>query len=338
MVKMFQKTISIIIPVYNGEKRIRYCIDSIINQKVPNVEIIVVNDGSTDKTAQILASYSSRYKGLVKVFSQENKGVSSARNKGIELALGNWIMFVDVDDYLEPNTLKRIIEYKKLNDFDLIIAGFYLKDEVRDTSKYKIQEFHDRKDIGNLLIQDQWTQHIPLKVPSGKLFKTELIKKLKLKFNENFSIAEDTMFVTEYYMHIQNLVYFCGPFYVYWRSVNSLSTIGIADLVELTKARMEVLKIQKKFAQYYLDESVDTYMKENIIDDYKTIVLNAAKGNKKVKDINESLNLFFNDVNVKKYARMPSKETFLEKVILKIIKLRLYMLVKIMIKLVKIMY
>lgn len=111
--------ISIIIPVYNVEEYIRNCLDSLLNQNCENYEIICVNDGSTDSSPQILDDYASNNSNI-RVFHQENKGVSVSRNTGIGIAQGEYILFVDSDDWIEENTLEELVKRTRANLHDMI--------------------------------------------------------------------------------------------------------------------------------------------------------------------------------------------------------------------------
>ena len=109
------KKVSIIIPVYNTEKYLEKCLDSIINQEYRNLEIIIVNDGSTDNSMAIIKKYQ-KLDSRIKVFEQPNKGAGSARNKGLDNATGDYISFVDSDDYVSPLFIKKLVEAFKEDD------------------------------------------------------------------------------------------------------------------------------------------------------------------------------------------------------------------------------
>ena len=102
--------ISVVIPVYNAAPYLQRCLDSIYSQSYKNLEIICINDGSTDKSLEILSTYAKKEKRLV-VISQENKGASAARNAGIERATGDFISFIDADDYILPGLYEKFMEY-----------------------------------------------------------------------------------------------------------------------------------------------------------------------------------------------------------------------------------
>ena len=118
------KLISIIVPVYNAEKTIKKCIDSILAQTYRNFELILINDGSRDSSLNILKEYENTDERIV-VISQENSGVSVARNKGIDSARGDYIIFVDSDDYISENALEVLKgEIEKNSKLDMVISGF----------------------------------------------------------------------------------------------------------------------------------------------------------------------------------------------------------------------
>lgn len=123
--------ISIIVPVYNTEKYLHKCVDSILAQTFPDFEILLVNDGSTDSSRQICESYANK-DSRIKVFNKENEGVSSARNVGIENAKGEWITFVDSDDWINERTLEVAIKQAMCNDADICCYDFRVIDKDKE--------------------------------------------------------------------------------------------------------------------------------------------------------------------------------------------------------------
>ena len=118
--------ISVLIPVYNGEKFIENCVYSVINQKFKDIEIIIINDGSSDNTGYICRELEKKYHNITYLI-QKNLGVSAARNKGIQNAKGEYLLFLDSDDYLAENSLEKIYIKMKENDLDALTfdAGIY---------------------------------------------------------------------------------------------------------------------------------------------------------------------------------------------------------------------
>lgn len=117
--------VSIIIPVYNVEKYLRTCLDSIVAQTLPNIEAIIVNDGSKDGSLAILKEYEEQYQDLITVYTTENRGVSHARNYGIDRASGEYLLFVDSDDFIEPNMCELLYEKAKKDDNDIVICKYF---------------------------------------------------------------------------------------------------------------------------------------------------------------------------------------------------------------------
>lgn len=136
--------VSIIVPFYNVEKYIKKCLDSVLNQTYNNYEIIIINDGSTDNTSKILESYKSDKK--IKIINQENKGLSNARNTGVSNAKGDYILFIDSDDFIEKELLE--ILNKTIKDEDLVRFQIRILDETNKIIKeYKEETFNNLNGI-----------------------------------------------------------------------------------------------------------------------------------------------------------------------------------------------
>ena len=141
--------ISIITPVYNTEKLLEKCIKSIIKQTFFNYELILVNDGSTDKSGEICNMYEKQDSRII-VIHQHNQGSSAARNKGLSLARGKYIVFVDSDDWLEPYYLQNMLDCALNNNADIVISAFYINDDSHDSQFFKNKpETIDRTTILN---------------------------------------------------------------------------------------------------------------------------------------------------------------------------------------------
>ena len=173
--------ISVIIPVYKSEKYLEKCFDSILKQTFDDFEIIVVNDGSPDSSQQIIDRYKEQYPEKIKAFVQENKGQAAARNFGLQYAEGEYISFVDSDDYIETNAYKTAYTYAKDNDIDIVCFGMY---EVNDGERHAIDYRFVRNEepkISYLLNETS---------PCNKLIKRSIFSENGLKFTEN-RIYED---------------------------------------------------------------------------------------------------------------------------------------------------
>lgn len=192
--------ISIIVPVFRVEQYIRECIDSIIAQTYRNWELILVDDGSPDRSGQICDEYAEK-DNRIKVIHQENGGVSSARNIGIELAQGEYITFIDADDYVDSNYLE---EFAPKGD-DLYIENFIRFGEINKT-----EVCTDNIDRSNVTeIRTYWAELLKKTLflaPWCKLFKKDVILANSIRFPLGMKNAEDIHFCLEYIMYVQSLV------------------------------------------------------------------------------------------------------------------------------------
>ena len=194
------KLISIIMPVYNAEKYLNRSIESIMNQTYNNIEIILVNDGSTDNSLEICTNYQEK-DNRIKLINQENKGVSFARNKGIDESTGDYIMFIDSDDYIEKNMIEDMVEKIIEDDIDLIISGIkmsYIKNgQVIQEEKYQLKDkMYTIEEMLNDILID--IDLICICGPCCKLYKTEIIKNNRIKFTNEFTMGEDTWYNLDY--------------------------------------------------------------------------------------------------------------------------------------------
>lgn len=210
--------ISFIIPVYNAEKYLEGCLQSISNQSFVDFEILVVNDGSTDNSLEILNQYQ-KIEPRLKIFSQENKGVSVARNVGMENAWGEYLTFVDADDVLAPDILSSLYSEIKNSFHDLVIANFKSKNGNREIDFKNIEKDYISKEE---LISDFITWKLKIRLGSF-LIKNSLIKNNNLKFEERLKYAEDVHFITKalYYSSSVKIVTELMYIYLY----NDYSTI-----------------------------------------------------------------------------------------------------------------
>lgn len=185
--------ISVIVPVYNRQKCIRRCIQSIQKQSYHNLEIIIIDDGSTDQSGEI-CDLLQKEDGRIFVFHQKNQGVSKARNRGIDLAHGKYIQFVDSDDTVEISMCEKMVSRQKQTNADLIICGYNLIDKktnvpVQGTDSY----FACLKDLEVEL--GYYLENFLIHSPCNKLYIRE---KIKDKFDANYSLGEDLLFNVDY--------------------------------------------------------------------------------------------------------------------------------------------
>lgn len=209
--------LSIIIPVFNAERYLGKCLESVFDQdlQVLDFEVIVINDGSTDDSEQIILRYSSRHHNLL-YLKQTNKGVSVARNAGLELAKGEYITFVDSDDQIEKDSLKKIIEKLETDSLDILyplIDTYSESGERLDNIGYK--GLYD--EIKRGILQERRT--FP-----PTFYRKELVK--DFRFNPRISFGEDTVFNAKAQALADRVAFVNIPYYRYTVRENSLSKQG----------------------------------------------------------------------------------------------------------------
>ena len=223
---MNEKKFSIIVPVYNIETVISRCIESILKQTLDGFELILINDGSLDRSGKICDAYQKK-DSRVKVIHQKNSGVSNARNSGLKIASGKYIIFIDGDDYIEKEYLERICN----SECDLVITGRTVRDADGEILEYN-------KSSGNNVvnantIEDLFNKNI-LNCCYAKRFTRDIIVKNNIRFNEDLKVIEDTVFVVEYIQHCKNVKMIDNCDYQYVRyGENTLSSSPInVELIE----------------------------------------------------------------------------------------------------------
>lgn len=174
--------ISVIVPVYNTEKYLDKCIKSILKQTFREFEILVVDDGSQDGSAQIIRSYEQRYPELIRAFFQENRGQSSARNLALRNAQGEYISFIDSDDFIGPDFLKQLYETAKRNSSDMVICNYTKVSENGEPIKKFDVNFTDG------------VVRIPSYTACNRLIRKEILDKFQIFYKEGV-ICEDIPFI-----------------------------------------------------------------------------------------------------------------------------------------------
>lgn len=202
--------VSIVVPIYNAKKYLNCCINSILQQTYENFELILVDDGSADGSLEICNNYE-RDDKRIKVIHKVNGGVSSARNAGIESATGDYILFIDSDDYIEENYIQTLVENCS-DDCDLVVCGFTYdfgskktENKVEEVNCLTIEEY--KKKFNSLYAKSLTNS------PFGKLYKSELVK--DIAFDISVPLGEDLIFNLDYLKRCKNIkiIPYAGYFY-----------------------------------------------------------------------------------------------------------------------------
>lgn len=207
--------LSFIVPVYNTEKYLKRCIDSLLNSGANEYEIILVNDGSSDSSGSICEYFEQLYPEKIRLISKENKGVSAARNDGINIAKGTHILFVDSDDYILEKSLSGI---NLDEDVDFFVFEYTTKLEHNVTGNTAIKkEAIDVLELAEKILYKRYydTNKYNFSSPWAKIYKKDIIDSNQLKFHESLAIGEDMLFNLQYVIGCSSYMMIAKPVYYF---------------------------------------------------------------------------------------------------------------------------
>ena len=218
-----EKIVSIIIPVYNAEKCLGYCLNSIASQTYRNLEIILVNDGSTDDSLKICNNYAF-LDSRIRVIDIPNAGVSNARNVGLKAATGEYIEFADADDVLNPKMVETLVDKMDTYQSDLVICGFEMVSLNSNQQPQDIIHFNSAS-LGEECVYTQqlffeklscilWRTSL-LECPWNKMFRKDIIRNYNLQFPIDKSLGEDFCFNIDYFAYVDKVVILSDELYYY---------------------------------------------------------------------------------------------------------------------------
>lgn len=248
------KKVSVIIPVYNCENYISKSVESVINQDISEVEIILVDDGSTDNSLKVCESLSSKYRNI-KVISQENKGPGAARNAGLKVATGDYVTFLDGDDLLPKNIFNKVYSILKDSNSDIFIGNILCFNDVRTWYLPYMKDVFLPKGIiksGKFLEMQEVNESASV---CNKWFKLNLIRRNNIRFNETIRVGEDLLFTQEAFLRSEKIVTKNIDIYKY-RLINKDSLIKKSNVDFFNN----LVELQSKL--------VDLYKSTNISSDY----------------------------------------------------------------------
>ena len=228
--------VSVIVPVYNGEKSIKRCSDSILNQDYPELELILVDDGSRDCSWEIMQALAAA-DHRVKAIHQENGGVSSARNRALAEASGTFVQFADVDDWLPMDATKLLVREMEAQSSELVVGDFYRVVDGNVSEKGSIAS-------GGTLTLQQYADEMMLSpadlyygVLWNKLYRRDIIERYGIRMDENISYSEDMIFNLEYLLHVKNIAILKAPVYYYQYTKGSLvdQSLNLSSTIKMKK-------------------------------------------------------------------------------------------------------
>jgi glycosyltransferase involved in cell wall biosynthesis len=266
--------ISVIVPVYKVEKYINRCIESIINQSYTNLEIILVDDGSPDRCGEIIDNYAKADK-RIKVIHKNNGGLSDARNKGVQNTSGEFILFVDSDDWLENQMIAELVHNQVKFQADVVQAAFfyayedYLLFDNRYYQKGDAPVILENNALMNELVINERVKNFAW----GKLYKTEIIKDLPFKKGVLF---EDVFWAHQVMHRVKKYVIMHQPLYYYLQRSDSIVSNYTSRNLDIIKG---LLERQCFIEEYYDDLSNESYkvLTKTILIHYNLLLLNSKK-------------------------------------------------------------
>ena len=265
--------ISIIVPVYNAEKYIKKCMDSLVKQSKKELEFIIVNDGSTDHSEKIIQSYQD---ARIKYFKNKNQGIGKTRNFGIKEATGEYITFLDSDDYLPNDAIDNLYKLAQKNKLDLVVSDYYVDNKNIKSEKIKSFPITNVKKNPNLIFDINLA-------PLNKLYKKELIE--NIKFEENLKY-EDAPFVIESIIKAKRIGKLDKETYYYVVNPNSETTIRderIFDIFKILDIIGRLVENKKELTEVYKTLCIRIICNYNIQQRYQ----------KKLKTANRFINKGF---------------------------------------------
>lgn len=267
--------ISIIIPFYNLENYIERCLRSVLSQTYENLEIIIIDDGSTDKSSNIINKYTLKDK-RISYYKQTNKGPGSARNFGIEKCNGRFITFIDGDDYIKADMIEKLVLPMINNNADLALCNYKMDNEKLTNQQYSETIYEKIEDIAKVMLKDMWKDRICTFMSFGKIYKTETIKTHNIKFPEDINNAEDLVFSIKYWHHVRKLFYTNKPLYIHTERKDSLSRKNL-QLSHVAKGRQ---LFNNLFIEYFENNNLlDKFpeVKKIKLESKKTLAVDALR-------------------------------------------------------------
>ena len=243
--------VSIIIPVYNAEKCIRRCVDSVLTQEFTDFELLLMDDGSRDSTPAILDEYAAK-DSRVRVVHKPNSGVSATRNMALGLAEGTYIQFLDADDWITPDATKLFVRTAEEARADMVISDFYRVVGERTARKGDIEAdgVITRQEYGEWMMKDPADYYYG--VLWNKLFRRDILEAHGLRMDEELRWCEDFIFNMEYVLHTERIAVLHVPLYYYVRTEGSLVQQGL-NPAGIVRMKTNVIEYYTEFYRRLYD-------------------------------------------------------------------------------------
>ena len=294
--------VSIIVPIYNTEKYLKKCLDNLVNQTLKDIEIILINDGSIDSSEEIITQYKTKYENLIKYFKQENKGQASARNLGLQNATGEYICFVDSDDYIDVTMCQKLYNKAVETSSEIVMCDFYVVYENNMIPESNMSRLSN-DNIKNYILSSPG--------PCGKIIKKDILINNNFKFPEGI-IYEDLAVIPTLAIYCTKIEVVNENLYYYVQRPGSTM-----NYLEYNKKLENILDAIDILNNEFIKHGKDLEYAEEIEYLYVTHLLHAATlrfmkykvGRKNISKIiniikekfpNYTKNIYFKKMNLKK--------------------------------------
>lgn len=322
--------VSIITSVFNTKSYLSKSIESILNQSYVDFEYIIIDNGSTDESSNIIKKYADSDSRIVFIKNDVNHSLSYARNQGLNIAKGKYIYFIDSDDYVDTNMLGETILIMEESNCDLLTFGWVMEYSLK-SKKISIPVepnyacFDNKEDFRQNCMN--YLKQSTLSVPWNKIYKRELIEKYNIRFIE--TKLEDHHFNMDYIKNINSAIFLSNHYYHYLRS-RSDSELNYVYQFDLFNKKKEHFLHTKNVIEYWgIDDKkihniLYSYFNERLIQCIQEIISNKRFSNKEKK---EKIRFILNDEEVKKSLKLGKSESFLMRLLLIPIKLNIIWLI-----------
>lgn len=302
------KRLSVIIPCYNVQEYLSKCIDSVIDNELDDIEIILVNDGSKDDTLKIIKEYKKKCKDIIKIVDQENQGLSMARNAGIEVSTGEYITFLDSDDYVDSKMYSTMLDKAYESNFDLVVCGVKMlySDYELNVNSGVVKDCNSKEEVKEVMYN-----FYP--AACNKLYKREVIGDLRFKKGVWF---EDVEFMYRLLPHVKSIGIVNEYYYYYLQREGSITYVYNSKLYDFLYNLDGVVEYYKEngFYEEYKEELEYTYVRYL----YATFIKRLAKMKDKkefkkgVNAVQKAVNENFPEYKKNKYLSYSKKGLYLK--------------------------
>ena len=314
--------VSVIVPVYNVYNYLEKCLESLVNQTLKDIEIIVVNDGSPDNSEEIIKKYAKKYKNI-KALKKENGGLSSARNFGYKHAKGEYIGYVDSDDYVDPEMFEKLYNSALENDADIAICGNYVVSEEYNILKTELLSF----DLNKNNIKDNPYILFDKNAVWNKIYKKKLIDKTKTSFRDG-KWYEDMDFTTKLLMEAKKVSFVNEPLYYYLlRSGSIMNNKNVLRNLEIIETFEEI--VNNVDNEKYHNELEYLAILHVLVPSIVRVLIANTEDSKKVSDELRSY-VFTNYPDLEKNKYLQNNKKF--KLLVFLIKHRMYSIIRLIFK------